>query len=876
MALTTGSFVGPYEILAKLGEGGMGEVYRARDTKLNRQVALKVLPASVAADTDRLRRLQREAQLLASLNHPQIATVHGLEESNSGLALVMELIDGDDLRQRLSRGPIPVADALPIARQIALALEAAHGQGIVHRDLKPANIKVRADGAVKVLDFGLAKADPGSKDPGLRGEDTPTVTSPAALTVQGAVMGTAAYMSPEQARGQMADKRSDIFAFGGVLYEMLTGSMAFPGATISDTLAAVLRGDPDWSKLPADTPPAISRLLRRCLEKDPARRMHDIADARIEIEDAANGDTAGVTSTPSRARRRSALPTVVAVAAVIAAAAAAWFLKPAPELPEMRVNISTEPSTDSAFALSPDGTKVVYVASVDGPMRLWVRSLDQTAGHPLPGTERATLPFWSPDGKSISFFSDSRLKRVDIDGGLVKTLVTEVAVPLGGTWGADGTILYNGDPGGPIRRVSADGGAVGTVTRVDPPERGHFWPYFLPGARRFLFYMSGPPETSGLFVADLEGHKTRLFAATAGGVYVEPGYIVFPRGKQILAQRFDAESATLSGEVMTLAEVNASPRLSATTAGTIAYRTSTGDSGQRELLWLDRTGKSLERVVYGGFAAQGPAISHDGRYVAVFRFLNGNMDLWTYDRQRAFWDRFTVAPGDDIFPVFSPDDRSLIYAGVRNPHPIKAYQRVIGAPPSSEQPLTTGSVNEFSMDVSPDGRHLLLTRAIPGRGADILAVRLGGAASEACEIVATEHNEGLPVFSPDGKWIAYESDKTGTDEVFIRPFPGPGQDIRISTDGGNQARWNPKTSELYYVNADDWLMAVRLTFKPDGTADPGRPEKLFRTNIGSTVRLKYRQQYVVDPGGKSFMINAAVDAPIALPIVLILNWKPAR
>ena len=854
----------------------MGEVYRARDTRLNRHVALKVLPASVAADQDRLRRLQREAQLLASLNHPQIATVHGLEETSSGLALVMELLEGDDLRQRLGRGPIPVAEALSIARQIALALEAAHGQGIVHRDLKPANIKVRADGAVKVLDFGLAKADPGSKDPELRGENTPTVTAPAALTVQGAVMGTAAYMSPEQARGQVADKRSDIFAFGGVLYEMLTGRMAFPGATISDTLAAVLRGEPDWNTLPADTPPAIRRMLRRCLEKDPTRRLHDVADARIEIEDVLSGDVPAIAPTSTLPRQRSSLPIAMALVAVAAlAAGAGWFLKPSGDQAELRVNIDTPPTTDSTLALSPDGRKVVYVALADGPMRLWIRSLDQTFARPLPGTERGTLPFWSPDGKSIGFFSDTNLKRLDIDAGAVKTLATDAAVPLGGAWSSDGTIFYCGNPGGPIRKIKSDGTSPGEVTRVEAPlERGHYYPHLLPGGRRFLFYMSGNPETAGVYLGDLDGRKTRLFASSTPAVYVEPGYLVFARDRQLLAQRFDAASGALSGDVITIGAVEGSTRLSSA-GSTIAYRTSAGDSGQRQLVWFDRTGKQLDRVVYVGNAAQGPAVSHDGRHLGVARFINSNMDIWTYDRTRAFWDRATFDPGDDIYVLFSPDDREIMYAGVRNGAPLAIYRRQLAAPPESEQLIIKPTLGGFPMDWSRDGRYMLFTRPSPGGGADILARSLDGDA-EPFEVVATPANEGLSEFSPDGKWIAYQSDKLGNDEVFIRPFPGPGPDTRISPDGGIQARWNPKTNELYYVSADDWMMAVPVTLKADGTADVGKPAKLFHVNIGSTVRLKYRTQYLVDPDGKTFILNSAVDAPDPPPIVLILNWKPGQ
>jgi Tol biopolymer transport system component len=872
--LKTGDAIGPYSVLDRLGEGGMGEVYRARDTRLNRQVALKVLPAAVAGDSERVRRLHREAQVLAALNHPQIATLHGIEEAHGTLALVMELVEGVDLRHRIASGPIELDEALPIARQIAVGLEAAHAQGIVHRDLKPANIRLRADGTVKLLDFGLARAEP---DLRADANDSPTVANSAGLTAAGMVLGTAAYMSPEQARGHLADKRSDIWAFGGVLYEMLTGRSAFSGATITDTLASVMRSEPDWRALPTDTPAAVRLLLRRCLEKDPDRRLHDIADARLEIDDASSGAREAA-ATPPLARKRSVLKAGLVLAAVILAALAGWVLRPVPYQPETRLEVTTPATTDSTFAVSPDGRKVVLVAPDGGHMKLWVRSLDDGVAHPLARTERATLPFWSPDGKAVGFFGGTNLNRVDIDGGSVKTLVAGVAVPLGGSWSPDGTILFADNPGGPIRRVAADGGESANVTTVEAPnERGHFFPHFLPGGRRFLFFMSGNPETRGVYVADLDGgQKKRLFDANDAAVYLPPGYLVFTRDKKLLAQRFDADSGTLSGEVLTIGDASGSTRLSASAAGTIAYRVVPGDSGQRQLVWMDRSGRELERVVYAGSAAQAPDLSHDGRYVAVFRFVQNNMDLWSYDRKRQFWDRLTYDPGDDIYPLWSPDDRSIIYAAVRNAAPLTLFKRVVNAPPDSETPLLDAPGGEFSMDWSRDGKYLLFARGSPNRGTDMWALAVDDPAAKPFEVLATDANEGLPQFAPDAKWIAYESDKFGTEEIFIRPFPGPGPDVRVSTEGGIQARWNRNGKELFYIGADDWLRSVPVTFEPDGTVEVGKAERLFLTNIGSTVRLRYRQQYSVTPDGQSFMLNSAVDVPTPGPIVLILNWNADR
>ena len=872
-----GRTLGHYEVLSKLGEGGMGEVYRARDTRLNRDVAVKVVPEAMSRDADRLRRLQSEAQLLASLNHPQIATIHGLEEADGRYGLVMELVEGDDLKQRLARGPIPIDEAISIARQITLALEAAHVRGIIHRDLKPANIKVRPDGGVKVLDFGLAKAvepDAPARSP----DDSPTITA-AAMTVPGTVMGTAAYMSPEQARGYGTDKRSDIWAFGAVLYEMLTGRSAFPGPTVTDTLAAVLHRDPDWQALPAATPPGLRLLLRRCLEKDPTRRLHDIADARIELDDVGSGAR---DSTSIAVARSPARPVALAIAAIaiVAAGIAGWLLRPVPSPAEMRLEVSTPPTIDSTFAISPDGRQVVFVARPDtaAPLQLWVRSIDSVTARPLPGTERATSPFWSPDGRSVGFFADVKLKRVDLDGGSVQTLASGAAVALGASWAADGTILYADNPGGPIRKVSAQGGEPVDVTRVEAPqERGHRSPYWLPGGRRFLFYMSSA-EIGGVYVGELEGgRKTRLLAADSSAIYTEPGYLVFRRGAQLLAQRFDASAATVRGDAFPIAEgLKGNLSLTATSGGTIAYRVAQIDRGQRQLLWVNRTGREVERVVYADTAALSPALSHDGRYVAVFRFAKGNMDLWSYDRKRGVWDRLTFDPGDDIMPLWSHDDKTMIYGAVRNASGVRAYRRVIAAAPETEELLIPGPgpAFYFPIDLSPDDQHLLLTGPTPGRNIDIWVASLAKGA-QVTELVATAATEELPQFSPDGKWIAYQSDKTGTDEIYVRPFPGPGPDVRVSAAGGIQARWNPKGKELFYIAADDRMMAVPITLGPGATdIDVGKPEALFATDIGSTVRLKYRHQYAVTPDGQSFMLNSAITESTTAPIILILNWKP--
>ena len=881
MSLSIGTRLGPYEVLNAIGAGGMGEVYRARDNRLNRDVAIKVLTDRFAGDADRLRRLRREAQLLAALNHAHIATVHGLEEADGIVAIVMELVDGEDLKQRLVRGSIPLDEALTVARQIADALEAAHGLGMVHRDLKPANIKVRRDGTVKVLDFGLAKiAEPTSSSSTGALDDSPTMTSPAAMTAAGMLLGTAAYMSPEQARGKPADTRSDIWAFGCVLFEMLTARSTFPGETVSDTLAAVLQREPRWDLLPADTPDEIRRLLRRCLDKDPKRRLHDIADARIEIDDARNPtrpDRAILPRLPRSPSRQAAIGAAVLLG-ILAAGTAGWFLRPNPAAPELRFELNTPPTADPSVAISPDGLRVVFVGTSGSQSQLWLRSLDSSSARPLAGTERASTPFWSPDSRSIGFFADGRLRRMDIDGRSVRTLSSESAVPLGGTWNRDDIILFADNPGGPIVRISADGGERSAVTRVGvPQQRGHHSPQFLPDGRHFLFFVSGSPEARGVYIGQLDTPDTkRLFDAVVPATFAAPGHLLFLRENTLYAQRFDPVQGELSGDAFAVQEpVSTRTTLSASASGPIVYRTRAGSSPQRQFVRVDRTGREIDRVVYPDGAALGPALSHDGRRIAVYRFANGNMDIWSYEVNRRVWDRITFDSGDDIYPLWSPDDSSIIFAGARAGF-LNLYLKRLGTPPDVEELVLSTSEPKFPMDWSADGRFLLYSSGSPKQGRDIWAFPLQGE-RQPFEVVRTDFNETQAQFSPDGTWIAYQSDRSGRDEIYLRPFPGPGSDVAVSTEGGSQVRWNANGKELFYVATDDRLVAVPVGFSSDNkTVAPGTPAGLFATNVGSTATLKYRQQYVVARDGQSFVMNSAVDEGSVSPITVILNWKPTR
>ena len=620
MTIGPGSRIGPYEVTSLLGEGGMGKVWRAHHAALKRDDALKVLPDDLASDPDRLARFQREAQVLASLNHPNIAHVYGLEQADGVQALVMELVEGTTLADRLAHGPLPLDDALPIARQIAEALDTAHEQGIVHRDLKPANVKLRPDGTVKVLDFGLAKLT-GPDDPGSVGgvrrhlSNSPTLTSPALMTRVGVILGTAAYMSPEQARGRPVDKRTDVWAFGCVLFEMLSGRRVFDGDDVTDTLASVVKTEPAWSALPATTPPAIRRLLERCLRKDPARRLRDIADARLDIDEALTEPTgtgrAGsvVTGTGARERRLWIAAMCVAVVA-LAVMTAAYLRRGPPGAPEVRLQIVTPPGTLTDFAMSPDGQTVVFAAATDGKTELWLRPLGAVTAQRLPATAGAEYPFWSPNGRSIAFFSDQKLKRVEIASGTIQTLADAPAA-RGGTWG-DGTILFAPANISPLRRIPARGGASVEATRLETPEHAsHRLPAFLPDGRHFLFYVTGTAKVQGVYVGSLDSEPSRrLFESDSAAVFSAPDVLLFRRESALMAQRVDLRTFEPKGDPFAVAEtVAVRPGMVGTIAvsgssGSFAYRPAV--SAPRQFVWLDRAGNRIGTIGEPDDALTGP------------------------------------------------------------------------------------------------------------------------------------------------------------------------------------------------------------------------------------------------------------------------------
>jgi len=867
MALQIGTRVGPYEISGLLGVGGMGEVYRATDTNLGRQVAIKVLPASLTNDSERLARFSREAQVLAALNHPNIAAIYHVEDAGGQPAIVMELVEGETLADRIGRGPIPIDEALPIAKQITEALEAAHEQGIIHRDLKPANIKVRPDGTLKVLDFGLAKLNEPNPPNIPSASLSPTITSPALMTGVGVLLGTAAYMAPEQVNGRPADKRCDVWAFGCVVYEMLTGAAAFRGETIPEVLAAILREEPNLAALPAGTPRAVEQLIRGCLLRDRKQRVGDMAVARFALGDA-------VSTTIPRAEARNVRNTprwwlVGAVVVVVLAAGVAFSTRRAGPQPEMRVDIVTPPTTDPlSFALSPDGTHIAFVASGDGPGRLWLRALNSTNAQALAGTEAATAPFWSADGRSLGFFIGGQVKRLDIDGGAVQTVISGFA-SRGGAWNQDGTILFTRNNASPLFRIQASGGDPLPVTKL-VNQQWHATPWFLPDGRRFLFLAGGSQNSSGIYLGSLDNDRTtRLTAGDSGARYVVGNWLLYVRLGSLVAQRVDLDkNVTIGAPITIVGGVPVGPLIgtfSVSNTGVIAYRA--GQANRRQLAWFDRTGQRLSDVGAADDAIlMAPKISPDGQRIAIHRTVQGNSDIWLLDGSRS--SRFTFDAATDGFPLWSPDGRTVVFDSNRRGQ--RDLYRKLANGSSPEQTLLETSQNKAANDWSPDGKFLVYLTNDPQTSRDLWVLPMDGH-SQPYAFLKTPFDEWRAQFSPDGRWVAYQSNEPGRYEIYVRPFRGAQGQWQVSTGGGISPRWSRDGHELFYLAPDGKLMAARIT-AVDDAVQVGAPAGLFTPPmVGGGAELAAGWQYDVASDGR-FLINVTTEEASTAPITLIFNW----
>ncbi|MGE5360320.1 MAG: protein kinase domain-containing protein [Bacteroidales bacterium] len=883
MSLAPGTRLGPYEVAALLGAGGMGEVYRARDTHLNRDVALKVLLDSVASDPERLVRFKREAHLLASLNHPHIAHLYGFEAGPQTSFLVMELVEGPTLADLIAAAPrgLPLEQVLPIARQIAEAIEAAHEQGVIHRDLKPANVKVRDDGVVKVLDFGLAKAIDPTSSSSAEALNSPTLTARA--TQLGVILGTAAYMAPEQAKGRAIDKRADVWAFGAVLYEMLTGERAFKGEDVSDTLASVLRQDIALTALPATTPPRLTRLIGRCLERDPKQRLRDIGEARIELARLETGAAdIGAAPTPAAAsapRWRRALPWATAGVAGAALVAVLGLWAPwrtPPVLFETRLEVATPATSDLAsFAISPDGRRLVSVgADANGPSKLWLRQLDQTTAQPLEGTEGAAYPFWSPDSRSVAFFVGPELKKLNIGSGLPQSLLSAQDSGRGGSWNADGVIVF-GLAAGPLRRVPSTGGTPATVTALAPGQTSHRFPHFLPGGRQLLFYAAG--ASAGVYLGSLDSPASRRIAtADTSAQLLPPNWLLFQRQGALFAQRADLARAEPTSELMPVADQLAfnqavsAAAFSVSPAGSIAYRT--GSANATRLTWFDRSGKAVGTIGEPDTSRlMQPMLSPDGRRVVAFRTVQNNQDLWVFESERM--TRWTFDPGRDMFPVWSPDGSGIAFAKDSPKGPLCLYQS--SGPGREELLLSTPTNNIDPNSWSPDNRFLIYGERGPDTGGDLWVLPLDGQ-QKPYPFVNSRFEERTAQFSPNGRWVAYASNESGQSEIYVRPFPPSRGQWLVSTMGGVTPRWRPDGTELYYISPNGSLTAVKVVTE-SATFQRDTPVALFPTRIvgGGTATVGVMWQYDVARDGR-FLINVTTGGDATTPITVIQNWTPRK
>jgi Tol biopolymer transport system component/tRNA A-37 threonylcarbamoyl transferase component Bud32 len=921
--LSPGAKLGPYEIVSPLGAGGMGEVYRARDTRLDREVAIKVLPEHLAKDAQFKQRFEREARTVSSLNHPHICTLYDIGREGEADFLVMEYLEGETVAERLKRGKVAIGELLKIGMEMADALDKAHRQGVVHRDLKPGNIMLTKGGA-KLMDFGLAKPAglAGAAGSGsallLSAAMTASGQSPMSpITSAGSIVGTIQYMSPEQIEGKEADARSDIFAFGATLYEMATGARAFPGKSQISVASAILEKDPEpISKAQPLAPPAFDRVIAQCLQKNPEDRFQCAHDVGLElkwISQTKVGEPSGLPR-EGRALPYRLLPWAVVAAAVVLLAllAVLYFRQISAPVRAVRSSIVFPEKVSlvtigfpSEPALSPDGSRLVIVgddASGKGG-RLWLRPLDSLTAQPLEGTEDATYPFWSPDGRYVGFFAQGKLKKIDISGGPPQTLC-DAPGGRGGAWNQEGTIIFSASS---LSRVSSAGGAPNVITHFDESrhETSHRWPVFLPDGRHYIYWAgdpfatgsvpgmapSGRSETAnqfGIYLGTLESSERKfLFQADSQAIYAPPGYLLFLRGQTLMAQPFDAVSVKLGGEAFPVAEQVINPAayrlglFSASQNGVLVFRTGAGAGSQ--LVWMDAAGKQIGTVSEPGNHFW-PRLSPDGKRLAenVQDPQSGNIDVWLIDLARGVRTRFTFDPAVDSSPIWSPDGTRIVFYSTRRGHADLYIKDASGA--GSEELVFESDALKSPTDWSRDDRYIAFTSLdLKGKtGRDIWILPLFGD-RKPFPFLQTQFDETGAMFSPDGRWLAYTSNESGKSEVYIAPFTGgptgvhgpdpraaaPGGKWQVSQGGGNQPEWSRDGENIFFTVPGGKLMAVEVKAM-GATVEIGNPRQVLQANF--FLGGAYGHSYEVAPDGKHFVVNVAQQGGGSAPLTLVTNW----
>ena len=870
-----GKTISHYKILEKIGQGGMGEVYRAEDTSLKRDVAIKVLPEQFTKDPQRLARFEREAQLLASLNHPNIAAIHSFEHSDDIHFLVLELVEGDTLAERVKKGPLRVEEALEVCRQIAEGVEAAHEKGVIHRDLKPANVKITPEGKVKILDFGLAKAFEG-ETPVNDISQSPTLTED--MTRAGVILGTAAYMSPEQAKGKPVDKRADIWSFACVLYELLTGKQAFEGETVSDIIAKILRGGPEWAALPGTTPLKIRDLLLRCLQREPHRRLRDIGDARIDIEEALVAPTTEIPTTlqqTGRWRYAVILGVVVVVTAAIASLTT-WYLNPGSSSPPLvsRFEVSLPENellpavSCPTLAISSDGKLLAYVTVLGGRQRLHLRAMDSLETRLIPGIERrVNSPFFSTDGRWLGFWADGELKRVPTSGGSSVSLST-VDV-CGASWGPGDTIVLGLENG--LSRISSAGGIPQNLTNSDSEEgKGEqLLPEFLPGGMVVLFTAKASDHSyddAQIVAHRLDtGARRVLIQGGSHAQYAPTGHLVYARAGTLLAVPFDLAQLEVTGTPVPVVEgvkrtQEGFSQFFVSPTGSLAYVPGgIQQEFMRELIWVDRSGKA-QPLAAPRRAYLLPRISPDGRRLAFEIEYGTDHDIWTYDISRQALTRLTFN-GDSHWPIWTPDSKRVTFRGSNRD---LFWKPADGSSP--EERLTTSELDQNPGSWHPEGQLFAYSVEHPSTGLDLWVLPIQGDRKPR-PFLQTQFDETFPLFSPDGRWLAYVSDVSGQNEVYVRSFPGPGGRWQISTDGGLEPAWAPNGREMFYRSGNR-IMAVDISTEP--TFSAARPELLFERQY--QTRAGGRANFATADGQRFLIVQPVQQGTEARQINVVLNW----